>query len=117
LDIFTFHKAHVASAEKGINALERFRAYIETRGGKVQCEWWQRDYLNSNTNSSATCKTVSHSEVESVPAGAPGPSIAFDSNSVGHALPDVSELVDPVPIDESWFASQDFYFEDIIQWQ
>jgi len=36
LDIFTFHKAHVASAEKGIEALEKFGNYVQTRGGRMQ---------------------------------------------------------------------------------
>jgi hypothetical protein len=44
--------------------------------------------------------------------------MAFDSNSVGQTLPEISELIDPVPIDESWFVSQDFYFNDgIVQCQ
>jgi hypothetical protein len=41
LDIFEFHRAHVASAEKGIEALEKFRNYVHTRGGKLQGTYGQ----------------------------------------------------------------------------
>jgi hypothetical protein len=45
-------------------------------------------------------------------------SIAFDSSAAGQTLPETTEFADPVPMDESWFFSQDFYFDDsIIQWQ
>ncbi len=36
LQIFAFHKAHVASAEKGIEALHNFRNYIDSRGTRNQ---------------------------------------------------------------------------------
>lgn len=32
LEIFAFHKAHIASAEKGIEALHKFRNYVDSRG-------------------------------------------------------------------------------------
>ena len=61
------------------------------------------------------------SNVKSTPAGGSGSlafSMAFDSSSVGQTLPEISELVDLVPMDESWLVSQDFFFDDsIIQWQ
>jgi hypothetical protein len=45
-------------------------------------------------------------------------STAFDSNLEGQTLPEISELVDFAPMDESWYFSQDFCFDDgIIQWQ
>jgi hypothetical protein len=45
-------------------------------------------------------------------------SLAFGSNSMGQSATEISELVDSVPIDESWFLSQDIYFDDsILQWQ
>jgi hypothetical protein len=36
LQIFAFHKAHVASAERGIEALHKFRNYIDSRGATNQ---------------------------------------------------------------------------------
>ncbi|KAF4629417.1 hypothetical protein G7Y89_g8733 [Cudoniella acicularis] len=104
LHIFAFHKAHVASAEKGIKALEIFRNYISTRGVTTQ-----------------TAGALFSSNIENTPAGGSSSlatSMAFDSNSGAQILPEISEFNDPLQMDESWFVSQDFYFDDgIIQWQ
>jgi hypothetical protein len=60
------------------------------------------------------------SEVRSTPAGGSGfvvSSLAFESNSTGQNLLEVNNLTDLVPMDESWFVSQDLFFDDGIQWQ
>ena len=39
LQIFAFHKAHVALAKRGIKALHKFRNYIDSRGATNQGQW------------------------------------------------------------------------------
>lgn len=36
--------------------------------------------------------------------------MTFDSDLVAETFPDMN--IDPAPMDESWFVSQDFYFDD-----
>ncbi|KAE9372615.1 hypothetical protein N431DRAFT_439694 [Stipitochalara longipes BDJ] len=92
LQIFAFHKAHVASAEKGIEALHKFRNYIVSRGATNQ----------------VMPRTPVTSEVESATVSR--------EDSVGHqTLPELGDFV--MPMDESWF-SQDFCFDEgLIEWQ
>ncbi|OBT71809.1 hypothetical protein VF21_09376 [Pseudogymnoascus sp. 05NY08] len=98
--IFSFHKAHVASAERGIEALEGFRSYIQRRGATTQ-----------------TVRASVDRDIRITPASGSSsftPSTAFDSDLVAETFPDMN--IDPVPMDESWFISQEFYFDDgIIQ--
>ncbi|CAM1503242.1 Fc.00g080180.m01.CDS01 [Cosmosporella sp. VM-42] len=104
LHIFEFHKAHVASAEKGIEALEKFRRFVQRRNTKIQ----------------ATIE-LADSNVERIAAIDPGSlesTLDFTPNSTEYTLLDSNDLATLLPIDESWLASQDFDFNDImLQWQ
>jgi len=60
---------------------------------------------------------MADSEVQSTRADDSTSSGAFHPSFTNQNFSQVGELIDPVPIDESWFSSQDFYFDDIINWQ
>lgn len=118
LYIFSFHKAHVASAERGIEALERFKHYINTRGSATQSESGQlMVYLKHDSNTAITLVESSMGgDIRNAPPTDDSSSLAsfmtFDADSAADTFTDGG--FNAVPMDESWFASQDFYFDDTV---
>jgi hypothetical protein len=72
-------------------------------------------YYDSNIEITAVRARVGR-DIQSAQAASGSSSLAslmtFDADSVADTLPD--QVFDPVSMDESWFVSQDFYFDDIV---
>ncbi|KAK9369864.1 fungal-specific transcription factor domain-containing protein [Lipomyces kononenkoae] len=97
LAIFDFHKNHVASAEKGVESLQKFREYIATHAACLS-----EDSPPDENNPGLT------------PASAPLSldSATFDDTaSEALPLPEFSDFLDSSSFDKSWLSFQDFSIE------
>ncbi|KAJ8104425.1 fungal-specific transcription factor domain-containing protein [Lipomyces tetrasporus] len=113
LAIFDFHKNHVASAEKGVESLQKFREYIATHAA---CTFSGQPRRQELTNETMTALSEDPLPDESYPGLTPstGP-LSLDSATVVDTgasealpLPEFSDFLDSSSFDKSWLSFQDF---------
>ncbi|KAK9234213.1 fungal-specific transcription factor domain-containing protein [Lipomyces kononenkoae] len=99
LAIFDFHKDHVASAKKGLESLQKFRAYIATHAASLS-----GDSLPGESNSGLTPSTAPLSL---------GPETIDDADATAMLpLPEISDFLDSSSFDKSWLSFQDFSIDN-----
>ncbi|KAK9249787.1 fungal-specific transcription factor domain-containing protein [Lipomyces tetrasporus] len=95
LAIFDFHKNHVASAEKGVESLQKFREYIATHAASLS-----EDPLPDESYPGLTPSTG--------PLSLDSATVVDTGASEALPLPEFSDFLDSSSFDKSWLSFQDF---------
>ena len=121
LGIFRFHNTHVASADKGLEMMERLRQAAEAKRPRVEgkCRDYQCDTVE--VNFFRLLGRLIPGGPELLPTNA-GSSVAstieeshdhpFDSDLMTPHLVDFEAILDSALLDHQWLTSQDFGLDD-----
>ncbi|KAK3333070.1 fungal-specific transcription factor domain-containing protein [Cercophora scortea] len=106
IETFEFHQAQVASAATGIEALKRFRHYVETRGSTTYPA--SKDPMPFRNTASVNQEYLS----------TPTSVYAFGSHQAGHPSLGGGGFFDFTSIDQNWFFTQDYAAQGTMaQWE
>jgi hypothetical protein len=122
IQIFKFHQAHITSAEKGIEILERFRDYIEKRlasqkGKLSKLVYTIFNYTDSEAedpSSSAYAETPASGTVGSGETSSTRVTNDIELNPSEDAWYNFETLLGSDLPSDAWFTMQDFQLDDWI---